>query len=78
MATLSNYLKRGPWREDELIIVGDEAFTPAEWAAVPHGTPGGYWHYGCRCEACLGARREVKRLRKRDQARLLAERSSPV
>lgn len=39
-------------REDDWIIVGDEAFTPAEWDAIPHGTNSGYTYYGCRCPSC--------------------------
>lgn len=41
---------------DGLILIGDEAFTPDEWAAVPHGTPTGYVHHGCRCTDCRRAR----------------------
>ena len=35
-----------------LVIVGDEAFTPEEWAAIPHGRSAGYVRWGCRCDRC--------------------------
>ncbi|GAA4929055.1 hypothetical protein GCM10023224_05590 [Streptomonospora halophila] len=25
---------------------------------IPHGTPGGYTHHGCRCDPCTAANRE--------------------
>lgn len=37
---------------DGLVIIGDEAFTREEWAAIPHGSSSGYVHFGCRCDAC--------------------------
>jgi hypothetical protein len=39
------------WRR-RLVIVGEEAFTRAEWRAIPHGTSSGYIHWGCRCQSC--------------------------
>lgn len=37
---------------------------------VPHGRPSGWLHHKCRCDVCLGARREYKRAeRERRQAR---------
>jgi hypothetical protein len=49
-ATWSRFRRR-------LVIVGDEAFTRAEWAAIPHGTAGGYVHHGCRCDRCRAWRK---------------------
>lgn len=42
---------------DSLVLVGDEAFTPEEWAAIRHGTAGGYVRNGCRCDDCRAWRR---------------------
>jgi hypothetical protein len=41
----------------DYIIVGDEAWTREEWAAIPHGTRTGYIGHACRCERCRAWRR---------------------
>jgi hypothetical protein len=39
------------WTE-RLIVIGDQAYLPDEWKAIPHGTSSGYVHWQCRCEDC--------------------------
>ncbi len=48
----------------ELVIIGDEAWTREEYDALEHGKAWTYASKGCRCADCLAAFQRHRRKRK--------------
>jgi hypothetical protein len=57
-----------PWDERDLVLIGDEGYTPQDWAAIPHGTLCGPTRHGCICADCRRVMAEYRRARRRRTA----------